>query len=71
MSVDRGHKTKAHGSTNGLGNLALVDGPQTGLFTVLDAAERGNVLGHDGEVLELDEALLVVVSRCGFLSKMG
>jgi hypothetical protein len=41
------------------------------LFTVLDAAKRGNVLGHDGEVLESDEALLVVVSECGLRSRVG
>jgi hypothetical protein len=41
------------------------------LFTVLDAAKRGNVLGHDGEVLESEEALLVVVCEYGLLSRMG
>lgn len=60
MPVDGGHETEAHGPTNGLGNLALVDGSQTSLFTVFDATERGNILGHDREVLELNEALLVI-----------
>jgi len=63
VSVDGWHKTEAHGSTNGLGNLALVDGTQPGLFAVLDTAERRNVFGHDGEVLESKEQMSVIVSE--------
>lgn len=67
--MDGGHEAEAHGSTNGLGNLTLVDGAQTGLFAVLDAAERGYVLGHDGEVLESGEPMSVVVSECRLLQE--
>lgn len=51
MSVDRGHEAETHCSANGLCDLALVDRSQTGLVSVLDTAEGGNVFGHDGEVL--------------------
>lgn len=65
VSVDGRHKTEAHRSTNGLGNLALVDWAQSSLFAVLDTTERGNVFGHDGEVLESDVQVSVIVSEEG------
>ena len=71
VSVDGWHKTEAHGSTNGLGNLALVDGTQPGLFAVLDTAEGRNVFGHDGEVLESKEQMSVIVSEKGPLLILG
>lgn len=71
VSVDGRHKTEAHGSTNGLGNLALVDRAQSSLFTVLDTTERGNVFGHDGEVLESGVQLSVIVSEEGAPADIG
>lgn len=51
MSVDRGHEAEAHGSADGLGDLALVDRSKTSLVAVLDTAQGRDIFGHDGEVL--------------------
>lgn len=39
VSVDGGHEAEAHGSADGLCDLALVDGSQTGLVSVLNTAQ--------------------------------
>lgn len=51
MPVNGRHETKTHGPADRLGDLALVDSPQTSLIAVLDASQRRHVLGHDGEIL--------------------
>lgn len=51
MPVHAGMQAHADGPANGLGDLALVDGPQAGLVRVLDAAHGGHELGDEGDVL--------------------
>lgn len=51
VSVNTGHETETNSSPDGLGNLALVDGPQTRHVSVLYPTHRGDIFRHNREVL--------------------
>lgn len=63
MPVNTGHETEPNRSANCLGDLSLVNRPETSLAGVLDTAHRCHVLGHDGEVLSPKNMKLALSTR--------
>lgn len=51
VDVNAGHDADANCSPHGLGHLAVIPRLEAGVLGVLDAAQLGDVLGHDSEVL--------------------
>lgn len=56
MFVHTGHDPHPNGSSDSLCHFALVDGAQTGVAAVSDAAHGGDIFGHDGVVLRSQSA---------------
>ena len=50
--MDAGHEAHAHRPSDGLGDTALIDGPQSRGRRMFDPAHLSHILGHDGEVLQ-------------------